>query len=616
MTTTPKATRYNIRPVERPTPPEVEGSGSELFDNHDDGFGGMDFRRPEDRPENRPESPPEAPAPAAAPTVSLPSGDVAAVLTPAPRPTQRKAVTPEEIAAANAAIAAEGLTQRQFRRAILIAQKNQLEPATKLDAVRLLREAGVDPFSRASVLRVVSLETGDAAGQPPAPAEMPPAASAEPVSDPGPVISPEPMPSAPPSQTGRELARLPGDTVQLPKRARQPQLPSTEQRAEVNQAAEILRMQQDIARRRRRRLALLAARLFSFVMLPTILAGWYFYMIATPIYSVRSEFVIQQAGPASSGGQLGGLFSGTAFATSTDSIAVQGYLQSREAMTRLETDVGFSAHFQSAEIDSLQRLDEGASLEAAYKVYRKYLKISFDATEGVIRMDVMAADPKLAAQWSEQLIKYAEEQVDHLTSRLRSDQMKDAQDRYEGAQKSLNESHRKLIDLQEKFKIISSETEVTLIVSQIATLEGQITQERLGLAQMEANAEPNQARMEPVKRRIAVLESQVAELRARMTVTTSGEASLAAVQGELLVAQADVQTRQMMMAQALQSMETALIEANRQVRYLSLSVSPIPPDEPTYPRAFENTMVTMLIMLGIYLMISMTAAILREQVSS
>ena len=36
----------------------------------------------------------------------------------------------------------------------------------------------------------------------------------------------------------------------------------------------------------------------------------------------------------------------------------------------------------------------------------------------------------------------------------------------------------------------------------------------------------------------------------------------------------------------------------------------------TYPRAFENTMVTMLIMLGIYLMVSMTASILREQVSS
>jgi capsular polysaccharide transport system permease protein len=62
-------------------------------------------------------------------------------------------------------------------------------------------------------------------------------------------------------------------------------------------------------------------------------------------------------------------------------------------------------------------------------------------------------------------------------------------------------------------------------------------------------------------------------------------------------------------------METARIEANRQVRYLSLSVSPVPPDEATYPRAFESTVVALLVFAGIYLMLSMTAAILREQVT-
>jgi capsular polysaccharide transport system permease protein len=63
-------------------------------------------------------------------------------------------------------------------------------------------------------------------------------------------------------------------------------------------------------------------------------------------------------------------------------------------------------------------------------------------------------------------------------------------------------------------------------------------------------------------------------------------------------------------------MESARIEANRQVRYLSLAVSPVAADEASHPRSFENTLVTMLIFSGIYLMISMTAAILREQVTA
>jgi capsular polysaccharide transport system permease protein len=581
MTTNPKAARYHTRRVERPAAADPAAGSGLLFDNDEDGFGSLDFRRPEDQAAA---SRSGAQQPASADAGEEPADPAARVA---------MARSPEEIAEANAAIAAEGLTARQLRRAALVAQRNRLNPTSEHDAVRLLREAGVDPFSRASLLRIVS-----------------------PAAEPFPATAAEASPLASPLPAGRELARLPGDGVQLPKRIKPAQLPSTEQRAEVNQAAEILRMQQDITRRRRRRLALLGARLFAFVLLPTFLAGWYFYMIATPMYSVRTEFVIQQAGPSGGGGGLGGLFSGTAFATSQDSIAVQGYLQSREAMGRLDEDLGFRTHFQSEQIDPLQRLDKDASLEAAYKVYRKFLKISFDTTEGVIRMDVIAADPQVAADWSKQLVAYAEGQVDHLTQRLRADQMKDAQAGYDSAQVELNASQRKLIELQEKFKTVSSEAEVGLIVGQISGLEGQLTQERLSLAQMESNPEPNQARMEPIKRRIATLETEIASLRAKMTEDSPDATGLAQVQGELLVAQADLQTRQMLLAQALQSMETSRIEANRQVRYLSLSVSPIPPDEPAYPRAFENTLVTMLIMLGIYLMVSMTASILREQVSS
>lgn len=545
MTTRPKAARFYLRRMERPAP----APASDLqFDNHEDGFGTQDFRHPE---------------------TSASGADT---------PAQVTAEDPDD--AAIAAIAAEGLTGRQLRRARMVAQQHGIPHRSDLDAVLQLRRAGIEPFSRSSMLEVVPQ-------------------------------------SAPAPETGRSLARLPGDEVQLPDRARPISAPSPEQRAEVNQAAEILRMQQDIARRRRRRLALLAARMAVFVLLPAFLAGWYFYMIATPMYATRAEFQIQQAGPAGgASGALGGLFSGTALATSQDSIAVQGYLQSREAMARLEADVGFRAHFQSDNIDPLQRLGPDATMEEAYKVYKRFVKISYDPTEGIVRMEVMAADPKVATAWAEQLVAYAEEQVDHLTQRLRADQMRDAQIGYDEAQANLAASQRRLIELQEKYKVLSSETEVGLLTSQIASLEGQLTQDRLSLAQMQANENPNQARMEPLIRRIATLENEIAALRARMTEGGDNVTSLAEVQGELLVAQADLQTRQMILAQSLQSMETARIEANRQVRYLSMSVRPIPTDAPAYPRAFENTLVSLLIMLGIYLMVSMTIAILREQVSA
>lgn len=553
MNTKPKAARFFLNPVQRPTPTGASGSEDMPFATNEDGFGSLSLTQAQSEP---------------------PEG-----------------ARPEIDDSAIAAIAAEGLTGRQKRRARLLAQKHGLSFTSDLHAVYLLRETGLDPFKQSHTEPVPKNE----------PLYLTP------------VAKPTEVPS--PGDTSRALTRLPGDQVNLPNTVRPINPPSPEKQAAVNQFAEIQRMQQDIVRRRRRRVALLFARLFVFVLLPTLFAGWYFYAVATPVYSTKTEFVIQSS-EQSAGGGFRGLLAGTGFATSEDASAVQGYLQSREALLRLEQDLGFKAHFQNPDIDPLQRLAPDATFEDTYGVYQRFVKISHDPSEGLIRMEVMAIDPQTAAAWANQLIRYAEEQVDQLSSRMRTNQMADATAGYEDAQVKLAKAQRQMIELQEKFNVISSETELTLLTQQIAELESQLTREKLSLAQMEGNPNPSQARMEPIQRRIATLESEIAILRNRMTQGDASALSLADIRGELLLAQANVETRQLILNQTLQALEMARVEASRQVRYLSVSVNPTPPDEPAYPKAFENTLVTMLILMGIYLMVSMTAAILREQVSS
>jgi capsular polysaccharide transport system permease protein len=485
------------------------------------------------------------------------------------------------------AIRAEGLTSRQFRLARRVAQKHNLPATSDIDAVRMLRLAGIDPFQRSRLLELVQSNEAQPAAASPAPAST----------------------ATDPDEQG-----APG-RVRLPQTFRPMQVPSTEQRAERSHLADLQQIQRDIARRRRRKTALLAGRLFAFVLVPTIAAAIYFYDLATPLYATKSEFVIQQADSAATAG-IGGLFRGTTLATSQDSIAVQGYLQSREAMLRLDQDEGFRAHFSDPNIDAIQRLDTDATQEAAYKVYSRNVKIAYDPTEGIIRMEVSATDPESAARFANALISYAEEQVDQLTQRLRGDQMSGALASYNQAEEKMLAAQNAMVDLQQRLKVVNSEVEVGLVTSQIGALETQLTTERLSLEQMRLNEAPNAARMAPIVQRIATLENEIANMRAILTEDSATGVSLAQVQSELLVAEANVQTRQALLAQSLQAMETARIEANRQVRYLSVSVKPIVPDEPAYPRAFENTMVALLLFAGIYLMISMTAEILREQVSA
>lgn len=476
--------------------------------------------------------------------------------------------------AALAAIRAEGLTGRQLRTARRVAQRNGIKAADDYEAILLLRKKGIDPFKPA-----------------------PPALS---------LVS---------GQEERAGAKDDAAKVQLPQTVRAAQqLPAQPSYGEAQRAQEIINIQRDIVRRRRRNFLMLLARLAVFVILPTIAAGIYYFAYATPMYATRSEFVIQQAEGHMGG--LGSLFRGTQFATSQDSITVQSYLQSRDAMLRLDKDLGFKTHFSDPAIDPLQRLPGGATNEDSYRLYKRMVKIGYDPTEGIIKMDVIAPDPALSQSFSEALLGYAEEQVDHLTQRLRKDQMQGARDSFDDAEAKVTAAQTRILDLQQKLGVLDPRSESAAAMGQIATFDTELQKKRLELQQLLDNARPNAARVEGTKGDIARLEALIANLRRPLTEGTASDVSLAQVTGELRIAEADLETRQALLSQAMTQLETARIEANRQVRYLSLGVNPVAPDEPTYPQAFQNTLLAFLIFAGIYLMLSLTASILREQVTA
>lgn len=413
-------------------------------------------------------------------------------------------------------------------------------------------------------------------------------------------------------------AKVPAEQakVQLPQTVqRKDTLPSTQVGAHDNpaerRAGEIRRIQKDIAKRRRRNMLALFGRLSMFVILPTIAAGWYFFVIATPMFGTKSEFVIQQA-ESSGGGGLGGLFSGTGLATQTDSTTVQSYMTSRSAFVRLDEDHGFTDHFKDSNIDAIQRLADDASNEDAYGVFQDHVQIGYDPTEGILKMEVIAADPAKSQEFSEALIGYAEEQVDQLTQRVREDQMAGAMQNYETAVTRRSEALAERTRIEIENGIGGVGAEQAALQQRIAAQQINLDAERLNLASLLNNRRPNEAQVNAAENQIRFIEDQIALLRNGLTAGGSiavNDAQLRQAEENYLFEVQNVQT-------ALATMDSARIEANRQVRYLSISVAPIAPDEATYPKSFENTLLAFLIFSGIYLMISLTASILREQVSS
>ena len=461
------------------------------------------------------------------------------------------------------------VTPRDLRRARRKAKRLGLNAADDHEALRLLKEKGIDVQSDDSILEFVQ----------------------------------------PPNEN---------DAVQLPVEAMEVGVPSADVApalpvSDAERMQEISRIQLDLVKRRRRRLALLAFKLLFFVALPTFIVGYYYHNIATPMYETKSAFVVQKnEGQAS---PVGGLLSGTGFASSQDSITVQDFLTSREAMIRLDEEHGFIGHFQQNWIDDIQRLPVEASREDAYKLYNKRVKVGFDPTEGIIRMEVVAATADASATFNGALISYAEERVAALSQRVRTDQMAGARAAFEQAELEMKEAQTRVVELQQERGVLSAEVEISAQMSLINALELEREQKRLDLAQIEANARPNDTRVTVLKAELDRIDARILELRSAMTQSSDNQASLARITGELAVAEADLANRQLMLQTALQQSISAQVEADRQARYLETGVRPVAPDVATYPKAMENTVLAFVIFGAIYILLSLTVSILREQVS-
>lgn len=555
MTTKPKARKFRIK---RTTPLGVEGSENHAA-NRSVPREAEDLPRPQARATQEP------------------------LQTPAQNtPRQGTVDSPQQVKAETDidAIRREGLTGRQLRMARRMAQKHGLAPISDFDAVRQLRLKGIDPFQSSNMLELVV-----------------------------------------PTKDGEDDAEmgtvLPGmGKIQLPQTIKpaSSQVPQTEVYTADRRAMEITGIQRDIASRRRKRLALLLARLSAFVFLPTILAGWYYYAIATPMYSTKSEFLIQSADGGGGGGPLSGLIP-SQLANSQESIAVQSYLTSKDAMIRLDEALGYKRHFAQPEIDAIQRLDADTTNEAAHKVYKKNIKIGYDPTEGVVRMEVIAADPIVVTDFSKALISYAEERVDELSQNIRNDAMEDARRNLERAKVERREAQENLIRLQEVYSADPTE-QLAALRTQITSYDQQLLEKKLALQALLDNPRPNQAKVDGARGDVRRLQDVLTGLNARMIEADSSGLSLVQQSTEIELARADLATADAFLQSALQSEKQAALEAGRQVRYLTVPVRPIASDAPSYPRKFENTVLAFLIFSGVHLMVSLTSSILREQVSN
>lgn len=377
----------------------------------------------------------------------------------------------------------------------------------------------------------------------------------------------------------------------------------------------VAQSQQRIEKKRKRRSRIFSPLLWLTVILPTLVAGSYFGLMASDQYISESSFVVRS--PSNSGGNMGGLGAlfqglGGMSRAQDDTYTVQEYIRSRTALDALIADKIPVRSYYESKGDMFSRFN-GLGLEdsheAFYQYYRDRVIVSFDAVSGIATLRVHSFDPKESNQINNALLKKGEALINQLNNRARTDTISFAQENVKQAEEQVKAIADKLMQYRTENGIFDLKEQSSAQLSLVAKLQDELILIQTQLDQVRSIT-PDNPQISGLVTREQSLRDEIRRQTELIAGKNSKSIASRAAEYQRLILENELAEKQL--AAAMTSLESAKAEADRQQLYLEVVAHPNTPDMAQEPKRIYNTLATFVIGLMLYGVLSLLLASVRE----
>jgi capsular polysaccharide transport system permease protein len=347
------------------------------------------------------------------------------------------------------------------------------------------------------------------------------------------------------------------------------------------------------------------------VVLPTTLSAAYFGWVASDVYVSESRFVVRSPEkPAATG--LGMILQSAGFTRSQDeSLTVQDFIQSRDALRVLNDEMRLLDRWSAPTVDRVNRfggIDPDSSFEALHRYYGKRVSVQMDMASSISTLRVSSFDAASAAQVNQRLLELGEDLINRLNERGRQDLMRFAAAEVEVAERRARTAAQALSDYRNRLAIVDPERQSVAQLAGVAKLQEEITASDIQLNQLIALA-PQNSQIEPLRQRLQMLRTEMASQTARIT---GGDRSLVRQAAEFQRLSLEREFADRQLAVALSSLETARNDVQRKQLYLERIVQPAQADAPVEPRRLRAVIATFVVGLLAWGVLSLLVTGARE----
>lgn len=348
------------------------------------------------------------------------------------------------------------------------------------------------------------------------------------------------------------------------------------------------------------------------VVLPTVLATVYFGFLASDVYVSESQFVVKSPDKPSVGG-LGILLKSSGFSNAggDEVYAAENYVGSRDALRELNRDGSVVRAFSRPDTSVFDRFNSfgtNGTFEDLYRFYRGKVSVRYDSATSIAQLSVKAFTPEEAHRFNRELLQAAENVINKLNNRGRTDLVEFAMREVREAELSDRTAALNLARFRNASGVVDPEQQAAAQLQTVSKLQDELIGARMQLLQLRAIA--------PENPQVPVLETRIAGLAREVDVQMGRAAgnrqslSASAVQYQRLQLEKEFADRRL--ATAMTSLEEAQVEARRKQAYVERIAQPSLPDEAAEPARLRGILATLVVGLLAWGILKLLLAGVRE----
>lgn len=364
---------------------------------------------------------------------------------------------------------------------------------------------------------------------------------------------------------------------------------------------------------RRRRVSPMWLSFLLMVAAPTAIAGIYYLLLASGQYVAEFRFGLRSSEPLRAAG--GTLLSGAAAAmqTALDSYAVAQYLRSRAIIDDLDKSLDLRAMFSTPDADWPARLHLPVTIEQLTAYWRRQVDAFFDPVNGTIVVRARAFSAPDALRLAQGVLEASERLVNEMSARARRDALRQSENDVTAAERRLAAALAQLRDYRDKEGLINPDKAADANAALAGRLRGEVLRADAEFAAMRVYLNADAPALKLLEARIATLKAQEAALAGEATDTAATQRrALSRVLGGYEELDSQRRFAETAYRHALEALDRARIEADRQQIYLVDFVPPRLPEEPLYPRRLRATAIVFAAAFAAWAIGGLTVRSVRE----